>query len=100
MEQILKETNNLKTFRWIAIAEGISYIAFFITMPLKYMMEILWPNKIVGIAHGILFIMYVVYAYLVTEEQKWTMKRFALLFIASLLPFATFYVEKKYLRTK
>ncbi|KAB8152930.1 DUF3817 domain-containing protein [Kordia sp. TARA_039_SRF] len=99
MDSQIKETNTLKTFRWIAIAEGISYIAFFITMPLKYMMEILWPNKIVGIAHGILFIVYVVYAYLVTEEQKWTMKRFALLFIASLLPFATFYVERKYLRT-
>jgi integral membrane protein len=99
MNTQIKETPTLKTFRWIAIAEGISYIAFFITMPLKYMMEILWPNKIVGIAHGILFIVYVVYAYLVTEEQKWTMKRFVLLFIASLLPFATFYVERKYLRT-
>lgn len=99
MNTQIKETNTLKTFRWIAIAEGISYIAFFITMPLKYTMEILWPNKIVGIAHGILFIVYVVYAYLVTEEQKWTMKRFALLFIASLLPFATFYVERKYLKT-
>ena len=100
IDPIQKETKTLSMFRLIAILEGISYIAFFITMPLKYMMEIMMPNKIVGIAHGRLFVIYVIYAYLVTEEQKWTMKRFAILFIASLVPFATFYVEKKYLRTK
>ncbi|MCH2194341.1 DUF3817 domain-containing protein [Kordia sp.] len=100
IDPIQKETKTLSMFRLIAILEGISYIAFFITMPLKYMMEIMMPNKIVGIAHGLLFVIYVIYAYLVTEEQKWTMKRFAILFIASLVPFATFYVEKKYLRTK
>ncbi len=100
MDSTIRETKTLKNFRWIAIAEGISYIAFFITMPLKYMMEITMPNKIVGMAHGLLFVIYVVFAYLVTEEQKWTMKRFAILFIASLVPFATFYIEKKYLRTK
>jgi len=94
----ITETKTLKNFRWIAIAEGISYLAFFITMPLKYMMEMPMPNKIVGMAHGILFIMYVVFAYLVTEEQKWTWKRFGILFVASLIPFATFYIEKKYLR--
>jgi integral membrane protein len=96
--EIIRETKTLKAFRWIAIAEGISYLAFFITMPLKYMLEIKTPNKIIGMAHGLLFVVYVIYAYLVTEEQKWTMKRFAILFIASLIPFATFYIEKKYLR--
>ena len=83
IDPIQKETKTLSMFRLIAILEGISYIAFFITMPLKYMMEIMMPNKIVGIAHGLLFVIYVIYAYLVTEEQKWTMKRFAILFIAS-----------------
>ena len=98
MNTILEETNALKAFRWVAIAEGISYLAFFITMPLKYFMEIPLPNRIVGIAHGILFLVYVLFAIVVTAEQKWNMKRFAILFIASLIPFATFYVEKKYLR--
>ncbi|MEM6685530.1 MAG: DUF3817 domain-containing protein [Bacteroidota bacterium] len=98
MDSTIKETKTLKNFRWIAIAEGISYLAFFITMPLKYMMEMPMPNRIVGMAHGILFILYVIVAYLVTQEQQWNRKRFIILFIASLIPFATFYVEKKYLR--
>ena len=46
----------LKLVRITAIAEGISYLAFALTMPLKYMWEIAWPNKIVGMAHGVLFV--------------------------------------------
>ncbi|EDP96339.1 DUF3817 domain-containing protein [Kordia algicida OT-1] len=99
MNQIT-ETKTLKTFRWIAILEGISYIAFFITMPLKYMYEILMPNKIVGMVHGVLFIAYVVLALIVVIEQKWGIKRFLIFFVASLIPFATFYIERKYLRDR
>lgn len=98
MEPILKETKTLNAFRWIAILEGISFIAFFITMPLKYYMEMPMPNKVVGMTHGVLFLIYVLFAYLVTEEQKWKLKTFGILFLASLIPFATFYVERKYLR--
>lgn len=61
-------------------------------------MEMPMPNKIVGMAHGILFIAYVIFAFIVVQEQKWSMKRFAILFLASLVPFATFYIEKKYLK--
>ena len=98
MEPILKETKTLKAFRWIAILEGISFIAFFITMPLKYFMEMPTPNKYVGMTHGILFIIYVLVAFLVTKEQNWKLKSFGILFLASLIPFATFYVERKYLK--
>jgi len=100
MEPIRLETNTLKAFRIIAILEGISFIAFFITMPLKYYMEMPTPNKIVGMTHGVLFIIYVLVAYMVTEEQKWKRKSFGILFLASLIPFATFYLERKYLRAK
>lgn len=100
MDTTLTETKTVQYFRWTAILEGISYIAFFITMPLKYMYETPMPNKIVGMAHGILFILYVLLAFLVVREQKWSVKRFIIFFVASLIPFATFYIERKYLRKK
>ncbi len=88
-------------FRIVAILEGISYLALFgITMPLKYWAEITGPNKVVGYAHGALFIAFLVLALVVTWEKKWGIKRFIIFGIASLLPFATFYVEEKYLREK
>ncbi len=89
----------LKLFRATAILEGISYLALFgITMPLKYWAEILEPNKVVGYAHGVLFIAYVVIAIVFCWERKWSIKRFMVLFLASLLPFGTFYADKKYLK--
>lgn len=100
IEPVQKETSTLKRFRFLSILEGISYIAFFITMPLKYFMEMPMPNKIVGMSHGVLFLAYVLFAYLVTKEQNWSKKSFSVLFVASLIPFATFYVERKYLRLK
>jgi integral membrane protein len=100
MKETVTQTKNIKLFGKLAIFEGYSFLALFITMPLKYFAEIPMPNKIVGMIHGFLFIAYVVFAIIVTVEQKWTLKRFALLFIASLIPFGTFYIEKKYLRAK
>nr|WP_299383579.1 DUF3817 domain-containing protein [Allomuricauda sp.] len=89
----------LKAFRLTAILEGISYLLLFgITMPLKHWADILEPNKVVGYAHGGLFILYVLLAVVFCWERKWGIKRFIVLFIASLLPFGTFYADKKYLQ--
>ncbi|MDC6363882.1 MULTISPECIES: DUF3817 domain-containing protein [Flavobacteriaceae] len=89
----------LKLFRATAILEGISYLALFgLTMPLKYWADIMEPNKIVGYAHGALFILYVILAVVFCWQRKWSIKRFVMLFIASLLPFGTFYADEKYLK--
>ncbi|WP_136467923.1 DUF3817 domain-containing protein [Flagellimonas onchidii] len=89
----------LKLFRLTAILEGISYLLLFgFTMPLKYWAGIFEPNKIIGYIHGVLFIAYVVIALVFCWENKWSIKRFIILFIASLLPFGTFYADKKYLK--
>jgi integral membrane protein len=89
----------LKLFRATAILEGISYLALFgLTMPLKYWADIIEPNKIVGYAHGALFILYVILAMVFCWQRKWSIKRFVMLFIASLLPFGTFYADEKYLK--
>ena len=89
----------LKLFRATAILEGISYLALFgITMPLKYWAEIPGPNKLAGYAHGALFIAFITLTILVGYEKKWGIKKLLIFGVASLLPFATFYVEKKYLR--
>ena len=89
----------LKFFRLTAILEGITYLGLFaFTMPLKYWAEIGQPNKWVGYAHGVLFILYILLLIFLAVERKWSIKKTILLFIASLLPFGTFYAEKKYLQ--
>ncbi|MFK7812188.1 MAG: DUF3817 domain-containing protein [Maribacter sp.] len=89
----------LNLFRITSILEGISYLALFaVTMPLKYLADIPMPNKFVGYAHGVLFIAYILIAALFWFKNKWSIKRGIILLVASLLPFATFYVDKKYLK--
>lgn len=88
----------LQLFRITAILEGISYLALFAcTMPLKYWAGLGEPNKVVGYTHGILFILYSAVAIVFCWKHQWGLKRLMILFIASLLPFGTFYADKKYL---
>jgi len=51
----------------------------------------------VGMAHGILFIAYVIGGVLLFKPMSWTLKELAIILGCSVLPFGPFYVEKKYL---
>ena len=88
----------LDKFRVVAFLEGCSFILFGITMPLKYMMGIPKSNYIVGMAHGILFIAYIVLLGLVIIQYKWSLKKSILAFLVSFIPFGTFYADKKIFR--
>lgn len=83
-------------FTQIAFIEGVStVILFFIAMPLKYLAD--WPLgvKYVGWAHGLLFITYLILLISCWFIYKWSFKRLAVFFIASLIPFAPFFVERE-----
>ena len=89
------QKNLLLTFKRIAFAEGCSYLLFGITMPLKYAYGIKEPNYYIGMTHGILFMLYVLFLVWVAIQYKWSLGKTFLFFIASLLPFGTFYSNSK-----
>ena len=66
----------------------------FIAMPLKYWADMPLAVKYTGWAHGVLFVLYGVALIMVWQERKWKFSKVVLLFIASLIPFASFAVEK------
>lgn len=88
----------LGQLRLLAIFEGISYLLFALTMPMKYLMDMGTPNKIVGMIHGVLFIAYVIWVLLVGQQKKWGIRMTIICLIASLLPVATFIVDSKFLK--
>jgi integral membrane protein len=90
--------DSLSRFRLVAILEGCSFLLFAITMPLKYMMDYPKPNYFIGMAHGILFLLYIVLLLQVSIQYKWSIKKMFLAFIASLVPFGTFIADKKLYR--
>lgn len=87
--------SSLGILRLMAVLEGISYLLFAITMPMKYMYDMPLPNKIVGNIHGFLFIAYVILVYVVAKDKKMPLKEQFWSYAASLLPFATFIVDLK-----
>jgi integral membrane protein len=90
----------LKILRVVAILEGISYLLLFITMPLKRLYAMPAPNYIVGMAHGVLFISYVLLVFIASRQQKWSLKTQFYAYIASLIPFGTFVADKKIFKLK
>lgn len=91
--------NPLKTFRLIAFVEGISFlILLFIAMPLKYWAGIPMAVRVVGMAHGVLFVLFVVSLIDVMIRHRWSLLRSALIFLSSLIPFGTFAVDYYWLR--
>jgi integral membrane protein len=91
----------LRIFKITAILEGISFLVLIANMVIIKSNNPELYHAIVrpfGIGHGVLFIGYVLLAILLKNAQKWNFKTFGFILIASLVPFGTFYIEKKYLQ--
>ena len=85
-------------FRVVSFLEGTSYLLLlFIVVPIKYWMNDPQYVKLLGMPHGLLFVAYIVLAFLIKPELKLNTKTFGIVLLASILPFGTFYVDKKYL---
>ncbi|APS39562.1 MULTISPECIES: DUF3817 domain-containing protein [Salegentibacter] len=85
-------------FKYVSILEGLSFLLLlFIAMPLKYIWEMPQMVQQVGMAHGVLFIAYVMGAIWLFKPLNWNFKELLIILGCSLVPFGPFYVEKKYL---
>jgi integral membrane protein len=95
--------NSTKTYHWfriIAIAEGISFLVLLtIAMPLKYFAGLPIAVTIAGSLHGVLFIVFMVLAWEIKDEPvvagwKKNFSWIVLCFLAAILPFGTFVLDK------
>ncbi len=90
---------SLGRLRVIGFWEGISFLVLLlVAMPLKYFAD--WPAgvRVVGMAHGVLFVLYVWAAIQAAVEHDWRLKRTAAVLIASFLPAGPFVVDARILR--
>ena len=89
----------IKIFRFVAFLEGLSYIILiFIAVPNKYLLNDPTYVKLLGMPHGILFVVYIILSVIGKKNLKWSYLEFFIVSAASLIPFGTFYVDRKYLR--
>lgn len=95
----MKFDNTLNRLRSIGTLEAISYLLLLgVAMPLKYLFDLPLAVRVVGMAHGFLWMAYIGFAILGQLDYKWSSKTTLWLFIASLLPFGPFVADAKLLR--
>lgn len=88
-------------FRIISTLEALSYLFLLgIAMPMKYIWQKPTLVEYLGMAHGILFIAYVIAAFFMYKQLAWSKKTLLIVLICSLLPFGPFYAENKFLPSK
>lgn len=92
-------STTLGRLRLIAFLEGISFLVLLgIAMPLKYLMHQPEAVRHVGMAHGVLFVLYMLLLLAATLEHRWSARKFGLGFLVSLVPFGTFWADKRLFR--
>ena len=78
-------------FRLIALAEAVTWVGLLVGMYFKYLGS---PRteigvKVFGMAHGLVFIAFVILAVLVGMAFKWTVSTWLLALLASIVPLAS-----------
>lgn len=93
-------TTDVGRLRLLGMIEGVSMLLLlFVAMPLKY-----WAGKpemvtVVGQAHGLLFILLVVFALYLGIKNAWSFKKVTFwVWVGSVFPFGTFVVDHKILK--
>ena len=88
--------NRVRNLRVVGIAEGVSFIVLLaIAMPMKYYMDIPEAVKVVGWAHGVLFMAYGLAVLFAIKAMRWSFFSVMLALAASLVPFGTFVLDKQ-----
>jgi integral membrane protein len=92
----MKFSTALGRLRITGLIEGISLLLLlFIAMPLKYLAGKPQMVTMVGWAHGVLFVAFMLAVLHVYILKKWPFKYLVMAFIAAFFPFGTFWFDRK-----
>lgn len=81
--------------------EGISYLLLlFVAMPLKYFADMPKAVSWVGMIHGVLFVWLIYTIFICFSDKKISIGKALLVLVASIVPFASFFLEKLVLGNK
>ena len=88
-----------KYIRTLGFVEGVSLLLLlFVAMPLKYGFDLPQAVRVVGMGHGLLFIVYVAGLVALAGEHGWKFSRLVFAVFAATVPFGPFIWDKKIFR--
>ncbi len=77
-------------FRMVSLVEGISYLLI-LSVTFGYISRDF--VSILGMSHGILFLLYFMFSLIVSHKQTWPVTTWLLILVAAFIPFAFIPVE-------
>jgi integral membrane protein len=84
----------LRSLRLVGSLEGISFLLLLlVAMPLKYMAGMPMAVRVVGMAHGLLFLWYLVALVRAASERGWGLRRGLFAFAASVTPLGFLFLD-------
>jgi integral membrane protein len=90
----------LARLRLVGLLEGISFLLLLgVAMPMKYLAGEPGMVRIVGSAHGLLFLLFVAAMFQASVQLRWPLTRIAAALAASVLPFGPFVFDAHLRRT-
>ena len=92
-------SSGIGRLRVLAILEGLSLLMLvFVCVPLKYIFGIPQLSSVIGPIHGVLFLLFVFNTISVGIEYHWKFRQTTWkVLIACIIPFGTFYIDRKIL---
>jgi integral membrane protein len=89
----------LTRYRVMAWVTGVLLLVLvFVAMPMKYIGDDERLVQVVGVAHGWLYMLYLVAAFLLANKLRWPLGKTLLLLVAGTIPFMSFVAERRVLR--
>ncbi len=84
----------ISNFRTVAYVEAVSFLALLTASFVKRVIEGPDLVPVVGLIHGLIFLVYVVFVLRVREGQGWSVGRTILVIVAAAIPFGGFFVGR------
>ena len=87
----------LGKFRLIGFVEGLSYLLLLGVAVPKWLSLFVMPTaiRVIGMTHGVLFILYCLLLFMAMRQYKWSLGYTIYLFFMALVPFGTFYTDRR-----
>ena len=88
--------NPIPLLRATGLIEAVSFLVLLgVAMPLKYFAGLPAAVKVVGWTHGLLFVAFCAALAYTVVVARWPLGRGAMIFVAALLPFGPFVVDRR-----
>nr|WP_040510635.1 DUF3817 domain-containing protein [Gordonia soli] len=93
MSNFLDLTTPAKRFRFVAVAEAITWLALLIAMFFKWVLGYTEAVAVPGMVHGIVFVIFVLVSIVTWVQLRWKVGVGLLALVSSIPPFGTVVFE-------